>query len=698
MVGDNSVRNEDGIWINTKVFTEEADRYRKEKRYCPHPWGSSSWYDYWSEQLSRCTHGYRSGGAFITGDHYFYLNFCQIKLVENLGEAKNKFSSADKQRDFPAFWDGDYNYFHHMRLARYGAKKGYGLSEDQVTKLQLEFYPRKLDGGYHLCVGKARRKGFSYKNAAIVVNRYNTVPDSINIVGAFDKKYLYPEGTMGMCNNYITWLDGETGWAKSRDFVNQIHHKKASYAEKNERGVPVEQGFMSQIMAVSFKDNPDAARGKDGTLILFEEAGKWPNLIESIDATIDALTSGIYVTGQIVVFGTSGDMESDSVPFSKLFYEPEPRGFLAYDHIWSEDNVGNSCSFFFPDYQNKEGFIDKQGNSDIKGAKEHEMAKRKAILEESSSSSAYNQRLQEHPFSPEEAFLISGTSGFPIRELKAQADRVRNRKLHKLGTPFLLTMTDGVVHAEPDLEGKTSPIWDFPLKKANIEGATVIYEPPIDNPPPGLYKIGFDPYQQDIGTSLGAAYVYKGHLKFSSTSDRIVASTVGRARTTDDMSRRVELLARLYNASVMHENMTKDVFTYFRQSRALKYLAKQPDEVIKAAVKDSKVRRVYGVHMNTALRQTAEKYLVKWLLTVRDYDTDGKPILNLETIYDPALLKELISYNRKGNFDRVDALLILMLYLEDESYGREYNPPGAEEEASIYDQLNELMEVQKHLR
>ena len=49
---------------------------------------------------------------------------------------------------------------------------------------------------------------------------------------------------------------------------------KIFIAQKDENNISVEKGYKSTIMALSFGDNPDAAIGKDGTLVEFEEAGK----------------------------------------------------------------------------------------------------------------------------------------------------------------------------------------------------------------------------------------------------------------------------------------------------------------------------------------------------------------------------------------------------------------------------------------
>src|SRR5690606_8433108 len=67
--------------------------------------------------------------------------------------------------------------------------------------------------------------------------------------------------------------------------------------------IPIEIGYLSQVMALTFGDNPDAARGKDAKFVLFEEAGKFPNLKDSYNATEPGLTAGKYITGQIIIFG-----------------------------------------------------------------------------------------------------------------------------------------------------------------------------------------------------------------------------------------------------------------------------------------------------------------------------------------------------------------------------------------------------------
>lgn len=1010
-----AIRNPEGIWINTRCFREEADNFIKNGYYCPDPTGSLGWFEYWQEQLNRCTEGYSVGGARITGNHYFYLNFAQIQLTKDKQEVGNehiiKKQKGVKKVSFPDFWDGDYNYFHCLEIAEKGC------SEEELIKLQLysRIDPAFLSGGYHMIVGKARRKGFeqphselimtpygyttmgeikvneevltpdggsakvlekyqqgkkdvyeltlqdgrivrcgldhlweiiefrgtrkvvtteffltrklkrgtkkkeyysyylpqtepvqyhyqhelpidpyllglligdgsftqgsclfstadqelldtiqatlgedyeikhktgyqysicyrksknhnpllralkelglreraekkfipdcykyasvesrlelvrglmdtdgssspngacrfsstseqlvddlqfvlqslairvkkvkldnlgkgfsklqawglnittdqpifkldrklaniktrcynhkkiaitavkkleyqeecscilidspdhlyltsgfvvthnSFKNASICTNIYNSIPDSLTIIGAFDKKYLYPEGTMGMASENLDFLNQHTGWAKAREFVNRPEHKKASYRELVD-GIQIEKGYRSQIMAITFKDNPDAARGKDAQLILFEEAGKFNNLLDSYMATKDTMQDGRYTTGFMVIFGTGGDMEGGTRDFAQMFMNPLEYDILPFVNIWDEHAENSSCGYFHPDNLNLVGFYDEHGNSNTEKAKAYELNTRTELRKHATSSNVLQKRVQEHGLNPSECFLMVSTNDFPVVELQRRLNTVKRENLHlREGQPGQLYLdAEGKAKFKIDLEGKTDPLWDYKPKDNNIKGAVVIYEYPVPNAPKGLYKIGHDPYRQSqaaTSTSIGTTYVYKGVLQGAATKNIIVATYHGRPNTSDEYNRNLVMLAELYNTEVGYENEVTEVKSYFEKKRKLHLLALQPNRVISNNIKDSKVNRVYGIHMPEKLKDAGEKYIKQWLLTEREFDEEGNKILNLDTISDPGLLEELINYNRKGNFDRVMAFMILMMYLEEENEGRKY--------------------------
>lgn len=688
----NSVRNPDGIWINTAMFREAAINFDKYGYYCSFPDNSPDWIDYWSEERRRCREGYSVGGVKITGNHYFYLNYCRIEVVEDKGGKQGV-----KRKKFPDFWDGDYNYFWALEIAENGVANETSLILSATEKdvinaldeakrkqamidavkglnLSVKIFEDDLEGAKHMIVGKSRRKGYSYKNGAICANIYNTQPNSITIIGAFEKKYLYPEGTMGMASNYINFLNEHTAWVMPRDVVDKQEHRKASYITTRD-GVKIEKGYKSQIMAVTFKDKPDAARGKDARKVLMEEAGAFPNLKDSYNATFPGLTAGKYITGQIIIFGTGGDMEGGTADFADMFYRPGAFNLMRFENIWDEDSEGGRCGFFHPVNWNLEGFYDEQGNSDEEGAKAAELATRKNIIDNGGTSTEIQKRVQEYPIGPAEAFLTVNTNNFPVIELRKQLEIVKAKgwQLTK-GTPVKMyyDSIEQKVKADPILDGTANPIYKLKPDNLSLEGCPVIYEYPAITPVPGAYKIGFDPYRQERGTSLAAIYVYKSVIRGSYTKQIIVAEYVGRPDSADDVNYIAMLFAELYNTKIMHENEVTQVKDYFRRRNQLKYLAYQPDEVIKANTKNSRVNRTYGCHMNDKMKDAGEKYIKQWLTDVIDYDEQGNPIRPIDKIYSIGLLEELIAYNRKGNFDRVMALMQVMFQDQQDMLGTEY--------------------------
>lgn len=699
----NDVRNSDGLWINSQAFREEALHFQKYGYYCADPWGSKAWYDYWLEQRNRIIHGYETGGAKITGDHYFYLNFCPIKKSEDTSTKRSR-----KVLDFPDFWDGDYNYFWVRDIAKNGVADAIGISEERKEILwNLEEDKRKeqlaflydslglyvkvkdyaLEGGYNLIVGKSRRKGYSYKNGSIGVKNYLTIPNGLTIFSAYEKKYLYPKGIFNMALNYLNFINENTAWAMPSDYINKMDHRKASYKEYV-NGVELEKGFRSEMMALTFKDNPDVTRGKDAIDLIIEEAGAFgtPGLLKDCyAASEDTVKDGEIKTGMITIFGTSGDLEGGTADYAEMFINPERFGLLPFEDVW-EDEVefrDKPQGFFHPAQWNLPGFYDKQGNSSIDEARKVIIGHRESRAEKGATSSDIAKLAQEKPVKAREAFAYSSHNIFPTQELQRQRDILKIKGWDILkGQPvdmFRDPDTDKVV-AEPDLKNVLEPIRDYHFT-CSPKGAPVIYEMPMPNAPRGLYKIGYDPVRQDTGTSLSAIIVYKGFMRGAFTRDCIVAEFVGRTETADDAHYIAEMFAELYNTQVMYENEVPDVKTYFLRRKKLHLLALQPNAVISKNVKNSTVQRVYGCHMNGNLKDAAEKYTKEWLKQVNDFDESGKPVTTISGIYSSRFLDEAILYNRKENFDLMSAFFMCIIQVQEEVLGKEHSEPVANKNA-----------------
>ena len=714
-----SIRNPNGIWINTAVFREAGTHFMKYGYYTADPWGSPAWYDFWTEERRRCLEGYSYAGVRIPGEFYFYLNYCPIQKSERTGNG-----IGQKISGFPDFWDGDYNYFWVREIARNGllannpdltaeekeaiyalepkireAKlvemlKGLHLMFDIVPSIEKDgIRVENLLGGRDVIVLKSRRKGFSFKNASVGVNNFFHRPGKYTMLMAYDKKFLYPKGIFGMSMSYINFINNNTAWKAPSDYVRKQDHIRNSY-KNYKSGVEVELGFMSEIQAITFKDNPQAGVGKDCFDIIGEEVGAWGvpgGLKETVASMLPSVTDGDIRTGMMTLFGTANDIEKGTVDFADMFENPESYTFLPFHDIWGS-NKSKKEGFFFPVQLNLVGHYDTHGNSNIESATEAELLERKKREIGGATSSQMLQRMREFPLNSAEALTSISYNSFPVAELKAQLEKVKSMGWqHSKGTPVSLLYEDGKVTAKPILNNSVQPIYSYKDLPLDLRGCPVIYERPIHDAPRGLYKIGYDPIDQETGTSLAGIIVYKSVHRGTTTHDIPVAEYIGRMEDPDDIDRIAEMLADYYNTTIMHENMVTGVKNYFRRIKRLHLLAYQPDAVISKNVKASKVARVYGCHMNVQLKDAGERYVKTWLLTVLDYDENGNAVRVIDKIYSIRLLEELIAYNRKGNFDLVSSLFMCMFQVQEEKIGKEYD------EKKPNERYKKLLEMTAHM-
>jgi len=344
--------------INTDEFRRPAlDFLANEKKhgtgfYTSAPKNSKEYKDYWGLMKHYCLHGISIGGLHLTGEHFFYLNFCQISLklstkassIEELTSKKKRVLTATT---FPDFWDSDWYYFTQCKKAE--------------------------DLGLHMIVLKPRRRGYSYKNAAKCAWTYTfSKQQSNSLILAEDKKFS--EETMRMAVSYLDFLNRYTGFGRQRQHINKPREiVQASYEEITPDGRKLPGGSMSRIMQYSTLNNPDVIRGKDARIILFEEAGSMSNLKATYTVTRPTVEAGTSVSGQIFVYGTGGDFSGGMVDFEEMFYDPDTYGFLAYDNMYDEGST-SQIGYFLPDNYSKEGFISPQGISYYKEAEKDDDA------------------------------------------------------------------------------------------------------------------------------------------------------------------------------------------------------------------------------------------------------------------------------------------------------------------------------------
>ena len=604
--------------------------------------GTKDYYDFWDEERKRCMYGYKVDALHITGFHYFYLNYCPIdRAIDE--ELPDGTIQARRERTFPRFYDGDYEYFHEIDKARADNK--------------------------HMIVLKARRKGYSYKAGSMLARNYFFVRNSKNFVFASSKEFLIGDGLLSKAWDFLSFIDDHTAWAQPR-LKDREMHKMSGY-KKKVNGLEIEMGNKSQIMGVSLKDNPDKVRGKAGELVFFEEAGSFPGLLKAWEVTMPTMRQGAKTLGMMVAFGTGGTEGADFEAMEEIFYNPAAYDCMDYENVWDEGAMGSKCGYFIPIQTNLDGFIDDDGNSVRDKAIEHEESMRDK-KKGAADAKSLDQYIAEHPFSPQEATLRVTANLFDVASLQEQYNKIKASNLHSIGTAGRLYYgQDNKIQFK--IDGDLRPIMRYPHRKDDDKtGAIVMYEAPYKNQnqqvPHNLYVLCHDPYGQNQSAdsmSLGSAYIIKRVNNISQPDDMIVASYVGRPHTQDEYNKNLFMLADYYNCKIGFENDRGEVIAYAKRHRKMHRLQEEFEMLDKKELRSKTVKRQYGMHMTEARKRQGEIYIRDWLNSPRSKDEKGNQILNMHKIYDLGLLQELIKFNHKGNFDRVMSLMIGMYHTRE---------------------------------
>lgn len=634
--------------LNSDKFRQSALFFQEHGCYTLAPRGTTDYIQYWEQETNRCLNGYVApDGDAITGYHYFYLNYSPIMKIEEV-EYTDKFGSKRTRRErilsFPDFWSGDYYYFNAIEQAE--------------------------EEGKHMAVLKARQKGFSFKGASMLVRNYELIPGSKNFAVASEQKFLIGDGLLTKAWQIMDFVDKHTAWSKQR-LTSTRMERVSGYKITDEFGKQTEQGYLSSITGITLKNDPERIRGTRGRLVLWEEGGKFPNLLTAWRIEQPAVETDDGVAfGTMVAFGTGGTEGGQFDGLKDLFYKPDAYNVLSFPNIWDDGQENTRCGFFVPAYENMDGFddegnkrfMDKDGNSLREKAIEELMHQRNKIKEGGATQQSIDRFISERPIKPQEAVLELGKNIFPRKLLMDQLTRIRtNTKIRNMKHIVDLSWDgDGKVKAT---EKKSGDITTYHLKKDDKpEGSVVIWEYPIPDAPFGLYIGGCDPYDHDesFTNSLGSTFIFKRVRAGEAWNDVIVAEYSGRPDTAEEYYENVRKLLIFYNARLLFENERKGIYPYFTNKHCDYLLADQPDKIITEVFKDSKVQRRKGCHMTKQIRAYGEGLILEWLM--EEYEP-GHP--NVERVYSEPLIEELIENDGVKNVDRLIAMCMVMIYREE---------------------------------
>ena len=653
------------ILENTDYFRPSAIHYQQYGCYTklkPNANPNSEYGKWIREEVRRCWEGYirPEDGEWITGDMYFFLNYCPIQLIK-----KDSNGKSIRTIDFPKFWDGHYYKSHYLNQCR--------------------------NEGHHAAELASRGKGKSYYAASMLAKRFilgesNDVKKKVQCVAtASERKYIQGANQLlDMFQYYIDFCANNTEFPRQR-ITSSLQNLSWTMgyidSETNTR-----RGTENSVIGITSKDDESKLRGSRGVLYLLEEAGSFPRLLNLYQVLRPSVEDGNSVWGLIYLYGTAGDSDSDFSSMQELMYNPKGYNIKAINNVYDKEGQGRKqFTYFFPGYMDRADCYDEDGNSDVNKALIEILLDRYKVKYNSTDINAITKRIAEIPITPQEAILKTKDNIFPITELTKRLNEIDNNP------NFFddVYVGDLAFNKQGKVEFNTittdTPIRDFPTKDNKVQGAIEIYEMPQEihgKVPNERYILSLDNYENDTAQTMSLGSIFVLDL----WTDRIVAEYTGRPMFVDDLNEVCRKLCLFYNGKVMVENNKKNTFAYFSKMNSLHLMADTPEylknkQILKANTFGNASK---GCPATTPVINFAMERLRDWLLkpvTVTEEfngESISTTIPNLHFLKNRALIKELMLYNPAINVDRIMSMCQLMLYREEKMILYQGEPRRAE--------------------
>ena len=636
-----------GLDFDPSWFTEVRETFLRTGRYCSYLPRSKRWDAFWKEQYTRCKYGMTSHGYTITGDNYFFLNFYQLPVVD-----MDKASGEGTNESFPVFFASQYMFFHYLQMCRVLHKNA--------------------------ALMKARSIGFSEINASLAARLYTTIKRSRTMITCFKDTYL--NGTFSKLDHALTFINTNAdGFFKPR-LTDKALEKKSGYQVKID-GQFTDFGWRSVVIGIN-GSKPSNIRGDRVDLLIYDEAGSWPDLTTAVVqgqelCEVQGVPRGIMLFG-----GTGGDFGPPLEGLKKIYYNPKAFKILPFRHKWTQDGTTIESGFFLPYFLqslNPE-YMDSRGvcnQTEYKKVLQEERNNLLAVPED------YLKKCAERCWNAEEAFTLEGQNKFNKMKI---ADQLAKIRLHKIGPrPQVGTIDYTYKSNKHSLEnidgfrwllnsGKVQilehPVWSDLYKeqiekqKREAEEQGIDFEAPVYTEMNDLYVAGID------GIDIGAAQTSKEtrdpsdfcivikRRAFGLNEPQYVAMYKDRPQNIREAYKIAMCMCRYYNCRINIEATRVGMITWARENKCLQYFMKRP----RATLTDIKygTTKQYGTPATKTIIEQQTDLIADY---VEDYG---------HNIWFEDMLEQLNGYNdeNKTKFDIIAALGMVEL-ADQELSGRQ---------------------------
>lgn len=636
-----------GLDFDPSWFTEVRETFLRTGKYCSYLPRSKRWDAFWKEQYIRCKYGMTSHGYTITGDNYFFLNFYQLPVVD-----MDKASGEGTNESFPVFFASQYMFFHYLQMCRVLHKNA--------------------------ALMKARSIGFSEINASLAARLYTTIKRSRTVITCFNDTYL--NGTFSKLDHALTFINTNAdGFFKPR-LTDKALEKKSGYQIKID-GQFTDFGWLSVVKGIN-GSKPSNIRGERVDLLIYDEAGSWPDLTTAVVqgqelCEVQGVPRGIMLFG-----GTGGDFGPPLEGLKKIYYNPRAFKILPFRHKWTQDGTTIESGFFLPYFLqslNPE-YMDSRGvcnQIEYKKVLQEERNNLLAVPED------YLKKCAERCWNAEEAFTLEGQNKFNKMKI---ADQLAKIRLHKIGPrPQVGTIDYTYKSNKHSLEningfrwllnsGKVQilehPVWSDLYKeqiekqKREAEEQGIDFEVPVYTEMNDLYVAGID------GIDIGAAQTSKEtrdpsdfcivikRRAFGLNEPQYVAMYKDRPQNIREAYKIAMCMCRYYNCRINIEATRVGMITWARENKCLQYFMKRP----RATLTDIKygTTKQYGTPATKTIIEQQTDLIADY---VEDYG---------HNIWFEDMLVQLNGYNdeNKTKFDIIAALGMVEL-ADQELSGRQ---------------------------
>lgn len=604
------------------------------------------------EEVRRIREGYlrKEDGAYVSGWMYWYLNYCPIILTAT-EEGSNV---GYRTTGFPEFWEGiNWRYTgwdrarslgqHFAEISKRGSSKSYTLA----SALSRIFV-----------IGEKQQsaKSFLEKTSARAV------------VMAYQKEFLIKDGTLNKFEDMFAFQAQNTQFPRKtlKSSLNDMDWVMG-YLDLN---TGTKRGTGNEVLGIAVKDDVDKGRGKRAQLIGLEEFGKFPNVSDVIKIAEPSVKEGDVTFGLMAAIGTGGEDGNDFSGALDLIYHPSGSHFMSFENVWDKSSLSRGTSIFcFPAYVNRKGCYNKDGISDVTKALYSLCFEYYIAKYENPDPIQVTRTKAENPITLQDAIMRKDGSKFPVAQISERIQEI------DLDPNFFdsIAVGDLVMSASGKVEYRPSsgtPIHKFPTKDNKVEGAIEFFKMPEYNSDgrvfPNRYIAGIDPIQNDEAKTMSLVSIFVLDL----WTDTIVCEWTGRLKFADDCYERARLICIYYNATLLFENNKMGVYSHFKMMNCLYLLAQTPEHlkaIDKVKTSGSYGNSSYGVNASKPVNDYARERLIDFMLkpVVIVTEEGESTIPNLMTWWNRAALEEARQWNPDGNFDRISALGMLMIYREE---------------------------------